>query len=282
MKLSPQKLPSLQMPLMPRGASRDYFRGATGTLIVGAAVFVLIAGIGAAVSLWTPAATSSRSAASSSHARPGSDGDLARLESYTRSIGTEKPASAAAGELLPDVNTMIDRLAARLKAAPEDGKGWRMLGWSYFNTGRYKEATTAYAKAIELDPSSAELKRLHEEAKAKASGSGPSETTSASQAEASATNSEDPHGGQFAKSEARPSFQRDPAIRSMVDGLAARLERDPRDAEGWARLMRSRLVLGERDVAVSAYRKALYVFKGDAEATGKITATANELGLKAE
>jgi tetratricopeptide (TPR) repeat protein len=269
------------MSLMPRAASRDYFRGATGTLIVGVAVFILIAGIGAAISFWTPAATSSGSAASSSHSRSGSDGDVARLENYTRSITTEKPASAA-GELLPDVNTMIDRLAARLKAAPEDGKGWKMLGWSYFNTGRYEEAAAAYAKAVELDPSSAEVKRLHEEAKAKASGSGPSETTSASQAVATAANSEDPHGGQPAKSEARPSFQRDPAIRSMVDGLAARLERDPRDAEGWARLMRSRIVLGERDVAVTAYRKALDVFKGDADATGKITAAANELGLKAE
>ncbi|HEX6612167.1 MAG TPA: tetratricopeptide repeat protein [Hyphomicrobiaceae bacterium] len=270
------------MSLMPRVGRPDYFRGATGTLIVGVAVFVLIAGIGAAVSFWTPAATSRGTAVSSSHARSGSDGDLARLESYTRSIATEKPASAAAGELLPDVNTMIDRLAARLKAAPEDGKGWRMLGWSYFNTGRYEEAAAAYAKAVELDPTSADVKRLHEEAKAKASGSGPSETTSASQAVATAANSDDPHGGQHAKSEAAPSLQRDPAIRSMVDGLAARLERDPRDAEGWARLMRSRIVLGETDVAVTAYRKALDVFKGDADATGKITAAANELGLKAE
>jgi cytochrome c-type biogenesis protein CcmH len=270
------------MSLMPQAARRDYFQGATGALIAGVAVFVLIAGIGAVVSFWTPAATNPGSAASSSHARSGSDGDLARLESYTRSIGTEKPASAAAGELLPDVNTMIDRLAARLKAAPEDGKGWRMLGWSYFNTGRYEEAAAAYAKAVELDPGSAEVKRLHEEAKAKASGSGPSETTSASQAVASTANSEDPHGGQRAKSETGSSFQRDPAIRAMVDGLAARLESDPRDAEGWARLMRSRIVLGERDVAVTAYRKALDVFKGDADATGKITAAANELGLKAE
>jgi cytochrome c-type biogenesis protein CcmH len=270
------------MPLMPWAARPDYFQGAAGALIAGAAVFVLVAGIGAAVSFWTPATTSSGSAASSSHVRAGSDGDLARLESYTRSIATEKPAPAAAGELLPDVNTMIDRLAARLKAAPEDGKGWRMLGWSYFNTGRYEEAAAAYAKAAELDPNSAEVKRLHEEAKAKASGSGPSEATSASQAVASAGNNEGPHGGKFAKAEATPSFERDPAIRAMVDGLAARLESDPRDAEGWARLMRSRIVLGEREVAVTAYRKALDVFKGDAEATGKITAAASELGLKAE
>ena len=52
----------------------------------------------------------------------GSNGEmLARLKDYTRSIGTEEPASmAAAGKLLPDVNTMIERLAARLETTPED------------------------------------------------------------------------------------------------------------------------------------------------------------------
>jgi hypothetical protein len=46
--------------------------------------------------------------------------------------------------------------------------------------------------------------------------------------------------------------------------------------------MRSRVVLGEREVAASAFRQALDVFKDDAAASGKITAAAIELGLKAE
>ena len=97
---------------------------------------------------------------------------LARLNDYARSIGTEEHASMAAdGKLLPDVNTMIERLAARLETTPGDIEGWRTLGWSYFHTARYEQAATAFAKAVELDPSSAELKRSYEEAKAKASGS---------------------------------------------------------------------------------------------------------------
>ena len=84
---------------------------------------------------------------------------LARLEDYARSIKTEQPASKpAAGKPLADVNTMIDQLAARLETAPEDVKGWRMLGWSYFHLARYKEAATALARAVELDPNSADLK----------------------------------------------------------------------------------------------------------------------------
>ena len=84
------------------------------------------------------------------------------------------------------------------------------------------------------------------------------------------------------KSEAMPPREHDAAIRSMVDGLADRLESSPRDVEGWTLLMRSRVVLGEREVAATAFRKALEVFKDDSGASGKITAAAIELGLKAE
>ena len=138
-------------------------RGTTGTLIVAAAVFLLVAGIGAAVSYVGVLPRRPAQGHESSRCRvPGRMAKCLRsLKDYARSIGTEEPASmAAAGKLLPDVNTMIERLAARLETAPEDIKGWRMLGWSYFHTGRYEQAATAYARAVELDPNSAELKRL--------------------------------------------------------------------------------------------------------------------------
>ena len=206
---------------------------------------------------------------------------LARLKDYTRSIETEKPAPmAAAGKLLPDVNTMIERLAARLETTPEDIKGWRMLGWSYFHTARYEQAAAAFAKAVELDPNSAELKLLYKEAKAKASESDNLETASSLQTQ---TVGKGGDGSSVEKkSEAMPPRTHDAAIRSMVDGLADRLESSPRDIEGWTRLMRSRVVLGEREVAATALRKALEIFKDDSAASGKITAAAIELGLKAE
>jgi cytochrome c-type biogenesis protein CcmH len=73
-----------------------------------------------------------------------------------------------------------------------------------------------------------------------------------------------------------------PDVNTMTDRLAARLETAPEDVEGWTLLMRSRLVLGEKEVAAAAFRKALEVFKNDSTASGKITAAAIELGLKAE
>ena len=45
-------------------------------------------------------------------------------------------------------------------------------------------------------------------------------------------------------------------IRSMVDGLAARLEQNPDDKEGWARLSRAYTVLGEPDKARKAAERA--------------------------
>lgn len=53
-----------------------------------------------------------------------------------------------------------------------------------------------------------------------------------------------------------PPEQRMAMIRSMVDQLAARLESNPNDVEGWLRLGRARHVLGEEDKSIDAYAKA--------------------------
>jgi cytochrome c-type biogenesis protein CcmH len=251
-------------------------QGTAAVWVVPAMVFVLVAGVGAAVSSMR---VSSETGSRDSLAHSGLDNKaLARLTDFAGSAETSAPApKAAADKPLPDVNTMIERLAARLKSAPDDIKGWRMLGWSYFNTGHFEEAATAYAKAVALDPNSAELKRSYEEAKAKASGTAP-----LLQTEVAGNGGDDLHVTKGARPEAMAPAEQDAAIRAMVDGLANRLERAPRDVEGWTRLMRSRVVLGEREVATTALRKALEVFKDDQAAMGKLTSAGVELGLKAE
>lgn len=56
---------------------------------------------------------------------------------------------------------------------------------------------------------------------------------------------------------APPSAEaRQAMVRGMVDRLAARLEADPNDADGWQRLGRAWSVLGERDKAAAAYARA--------------------------
>jgi cytochrome c-type biogenesis protein CcmH/NrfG len=253
-------------------------------LFVAAAFFLLVSGVGTAVSYVGSAPEAARPGETISFSGP--DGEmLTRLTDYARSIGTEQPSSTtAAGEPLPDVNAMMERLAARLETTPQDIEGWRMLGWSYFHTARYEQAATAFGRALELDPGSAELKLSYEEAKAKAKAS---ESDNLEIASSLQTGAVDKSGDglsveKAATPEAMPAGERDAAIRSMVDGLALRLESSPRDVDGWIQLMRSRVVLGEGEVAATAFRKALEVFVDDQAASGKIMASATELGLKAE
>ncbi|MCL2429607.1 MAG: hypothetical protein FWD12_10270, partial [Alphaproteobacteria bacterium] len=68
-------------------------------------------------------------------------------------------------------------------------------------------------------------------------------------------------------------------IRGMVDGLASRLERSPHDADGWIKLIRSRVVLGEGDLAKQALDRGLAAFADDAAERDRIAAAAQQLGV---
>lgn len=70
-----------------------------------------------------------------------------------------KPATAPAPSAMPQQtpDQAIAQLEARLKANPDDVEGWQLLGWSFFETGRYAEAATAYKRATTLAPNNAAL-----------------------------------------------------------------------------------------------------------------------------
>ncbi|WP_306114974.1 MULTISPECIES: c-type cytochrome biogenesis protein CcmI [unclassified Roseovarius] len=68
-----------------------------------------------------------------------------------------------------------------------------------------------------------------------------------------------PSAADVAAAEDMPEEDREAFIRSMVDGLAARLEEDSNDLDGWFRLIRAYAVLGEVEAAVAAREKALAV-----------------------
>jgi cytochrome c-type biogenesis protein CcmH len=79
--------------------------------------------------------------------------------------------------------------------------------------------------------------------------------------------------------EAMPPGDRAAMIQSMVDGLAGRLEQSPRDADGWIKLIRSRTVLGQNELAKRALARGLEVFADDKQQRDRIAAAAQELGL---
>ncbi|MDZ4376294.1 MAG: c-type cytochrome biogenesis protein CcmI [Phenylobacterium sp.] len=70
-------------------------------------------------------------------------------------LGGEPDAAAGAADGHPqgDVAAMVAQLETQMQQRPDNAEGWRMLGWSYLQTGRNAEAAEAYGRAAALDPS---------------------------------------------------------------------------------------------------------------------------------
>ena len=69
-------------------------------------------------------------------------------------------------------------------------------------------------------------------------------------------------------------------IDDMVQGLAERLVKEPRDLGGWQRLIRAYSVLGRREAALDALKKARSTFSGEGEALATLGSLARTLGLE--
>ena len=119
------------------------------------------------------------------------------------------------------IRGMVEGLAARLEENPNDPDGWLRLARSYDVLGEPERAAEARARAQT----------------ASAAPRGPSRDDIDAAAEMAPED-------------------RNAIIRNMVEGLAARLQASPNDAEGWLRLARSYDVLGEPDMARAALATA--------------------------
>lgn len=252
---------------------------------------------------------------------------------------------------LDDVQTMIDRLAKRLKDNPNDGEGFRMLGWSYVMTGKpelaidpYRqalrllpgnplvlsgygealvgvasgkvtgEAKALFDNALKLDPT--EPRALHFEAlwlaqngqekqaldkwialansgtadapwqedvrrriaeaakKLNIDVSGRLKTASVGPASLDMP-AVDPAAMQAAQ--AMPDEDRQAMIDGMVSGLAAKLQKNPKDPEGWIKLLNSRMVLEQADQAARDLTVARKALAGDPTGLAKVNSIAREL-----
>ena len=78
---------------------------------------------------------------------------------------------------------------------------------------------------------------------------------------------------------AAPAVSSDAMIRGMVDRLATRLKQNGDDVEGWLRLVRAYMVMGERDKAVSAQTEARQAVAGDVERLRQLNDGLKKLGL---
>ncbi len=71
-------------------------------------------------------------------------------------------------------------------------------------------------------------------------------------------------------------------IEGMVGSLAEKLKADPKNFEGWMRIIRSYSVLGQKDKAAEALKQGLKVFPAEGNEGKQLLALAGELGLKTD
>lgn len=269
------------------------------------------------------------------------------------------PVVSGASQTVGSVDDMITKLSTRLAETPDDAEGWRMLGWSYFQTENYFGAVNAYAKAVELDATDPVILSVYGEAVVRSEEGQVSDRALGIFHQALALDPSDPRARFFQGmaleqrgdpkgavtlwleiletaprdadwapglrdriSElaptagidlaAQPEWQnaRDPAaaaakdqfrgpspdevaaaeqlsavdrqamILGMVEGLASRLEDDPNDIEGWARLIRSYTVMNDMAAAKGALDRAAELLGPGSAVYGAIAITASELGIK--
>jgi len=81
-------------------------------------------------------------------------GDPALIVQQSKSV---PPSGAAHAMDRQQIEQMVDGLARRLAANPQNPDGWIMLARSYTVLGRYADANSAYVRAVEQRPDDAQL-----------------------------------------------------------------------------------------------------------------------------
>lgn len=289
-------------------------------------------------------------------------------EAPAPALPTLPPAPTASQA--PSVDDVITKLEARLKAKPDDAEGWRMLGWSYFQTERFAEAATALKEATKLDPEHAETysflgeslvlasktegkipwdakaafdkalkldpkdararyfkavgmdlagqhrraidawfallkdtpadapyaedirtviktvgtkhKIPYEERLAAAQTAPPVSGMATNGAAVAAGAIPGPSSAQIKAAAALPKGQQEAMIRGMVDGLEAKLAKNPGNVDGWIMLLRSRMQLGEPGKAAKSLQQALAALRNDQGAARKLREAASAIGVPSQ
>jgi len=96
---------------------------------------------------------------------------------------------------------------------------------------------------------------------------------------AGAANARGPDAGQVAAASGMTDAGRAAFIAGMVDNLAAKLKANPRDADGWIRLIRARQVMGDAAAAKAALANGRAAFADTPARARQITDAAAAMGV---
>lgn len=172
----------------------------------------------------------------------------------------EALTGAAGGVVTAEAKTEFERAAA-LDA--DEMKAQYFLGLSAEQDGRKSEAAAIWNGLLAKSPPDAPWRPLVQTALAQVGG---------------ATAPALPNGAMAAAKDMSEA-DRNTMIHSMVERLATRLKQNGDDVEGWLRLVRAYMVLGERDKAKSALTDARQAVANDAERLRQLNEGLKNLGL---
>jgi cytochrome c-type biogenesis protein CcmH len=190
-------------------------------------------------------------------------------------------APPQAGPQADMIRAMVERLGARMREDGTNVEGWLQLIRSYTvlrDAARAEAAVADARKALAGDAQ--KLARLDEGLRAIAAGVPPSATVTApSPAPPAVATAPQATPPAIPPAAAGSDEAQDAMIRGMVARLAAKLHEDGSDVDGWLRLMRSYVVLGEADKARAAVDDARRALKDDADKLRRLDEGAKSLGV---
>jgi cytochrome c-type biogenesis protein CcmH len=170
----------------------------------------------------------------------------------------EALAAAAGGVVTAEAKAEFERAIA-LNA--DEVKASYFLGLAAEQDGRTGEAASIWRAMLARAPADAPWRPVVQAALARVGGS-PALSNDA-----------------MAAAKDMNETDRDAMIRSMVERLAVRLKQNGDDVEGWLRLVRAYMVMGDRDKARSALTDARQAVANDAERLRQLNEGLKNLGL---
>jgi cytochrome c-type biogenesis protein CcmH len=169
-------------------------------------------------------------------------------------------AGAAGGVVTAEAKAEFEHAVAQNADEP---KARYFLGLAAEQDGRQADAAAIWRGMLAKAPADAPWRPLIEAALARVGG--PSAPVLSNDAIAAAKDMKETDRGAM--------------IRGMVDRLATRLKQNGDDVEGWLRLMRAYMVMGERDKAASALVEARQAVAKDTERLRQLNEGVKNLGL---
>lgn len=225
------------------------------------------------------------------------------VKAYTRAIALlgataeregdlgEAIIAASNGAVTPDAHAAFERAH---QLAPDDPRPRFYIALGLTQAGRTDEARAAWQALLANAPADQPWVQVAEQQLAGLGGplsspaaNNPPKSNPASAAPATAASAPPtataavpgPNAADVAAASAMAPADRQAMIEGMVAALAEKLKASPDDAEDWARLIRSYVVLGRKADAEAALTAARKVLSGDAAKLAPVEAVATELQL---